>query len=130
MILGFTLLLVCQLAGEAVSRLLALPVPGPVIGLALFLAFLALRHALAPARASATVESAERVADGLLRNLAFLFVPAGVGVVGQMSVIGSHGWALGLTLVCSTILTLAVTVGVFLLVKSWTGADEDGDARP
>ena len=41
MIVALTLLLTCQLIGEALARLLALPVPGPVIGLVLL--FLGLR---------------------------------------------------------------------------------------
>ena len=41
MIAALTLLLVFQLAGEVIARALALPIPGPVIGMALlFLALL------------------------------------------------------------------------------------------
>ena len=41
------ILLMCQLAGEAVTRLLALPVPGPVFGLTLFFVLLLVRPQMA-----------------------------------------------------------------------------------
>ncbi|MBL8489801.1 MAG: CidA/LrgA family protein [Rhodocyclaceae bacterium] len=43
MIAAITLLLLFQLAGEAIALYLALPVPGPVIGMALLFLALALR---------------------------------------------------------------------------------------
>jgi putative effector of murein hydrolase LrgA (UPF0299 family) len=45
MIAGLAALLVCQLTGEAVARLFGLPVPGPVIGMALLFAILLRRPA-------------------------------------------------------------------------------------
>ncbi|HKK86197.1 MAG TPA: CidA/LrgA family protein, partial [Roseovarius sp.] len=38
MILNIAIILVAQLVGEVLARLLALPIPGPVIGMALLLA--------------------------------------------------------------------------------------------
>ena len=43
MLFAITLLLLFQLAGEAISLLFKLPIPGPVIGMALLFAALALR---------------------------------------------------------------------------------------
>ena len=43
MLNAITLLLLFQLAGEAIALLFALPVPGPVIGMALLFAALSLR---------------------------------------------------------------------------------------
>ena len=40
---GFTWLLLFQCAGEAISRLAELPIPGPVLGMALLLAALLAR---------------------------------------------------------------------------------------
>ena len=37
MLSGLTLLLICQLIGEVLARVLHLPVPGPVLGLLLLL---------------------------------------------------------------------------------------------
>jgi putative effector of murein hydrolase LrgA (UPF0299 family) len=76
MIPALTLLLACQLVGEALARLFALPVPGPVIGMALL--FLGLR--LRPAAALDGTPLAT-VAGVLLAHLSLLFVPAGTGIV-------------------------------------------------
>jgi holin-like protein len=46
MIAGLATLLCCQLIGEALARWLSLPVPGPVIGMALLFFALLLRGAL------------------------------------------------------------------------------------
>ena len=42
MLQGFFILLACQLVGESVSRGLHMPIPGPVLGIILLLALLAL----------------------------------------------------------------------------------------
>ena len=121
MIRALALLLVCQLVGEIVARMAALPVPGPVIGLAL-LAFGAILHARVTGADASAIETADvgRVATALLGSLGLLFVPAGVGVVQQLPVVGAYGLALFSALVGSTVLTLIVTVYVFLAVKRLT----------
>ncbi len=110
MIHGFALLLACQLAGEALSRSLGLPVPGPVLGLVLLLTGLRVSARIGRPALEAGVGP---VADGLLRHLALLFVPAGVGVVQHAGLVAEHGPALLAALVGSTVLTLAVTALVF-----------------
>jgi putative effector of murein hydrolase LrgA (UPF0299 family) len=118
MIRGFAVLLLCQLAGEVISRGLALPVPGPVLGLALLVAGLVAWNRFRPfSDKNLQASPVGQVADGLLSALALLFVPAGVGVVQYLGLIGSYGVALGLALVVSTFATLLATVGTFLLVK-------------
>jgi putative effector of murein hydrolase LrgA (UPF0299 family) len=113
MVHAFALLLVCQLAGEGLAYGLALPLPGPVIGLVLLAAGLALRNRRAR---SALPDEAPlaRAATGLLGHLSLLFVPAAVGIVQQGSALAANGWALGLALLASTILTLVVTASVFV----------------
>ena len=44
-------------------------------------------------------------------------MPAGVGVVQYLGLLGEYGVALAVSLVVSTVLTMLATVGVFLLVK-------------
>ncbi len=116
MIRGLTILLLCQLLGEIVSRALALPVPGPVLGLVLLVAGLHLR---ARRHGADRVEGTgvTRAADGLLQNLGLLFVPAGVGVVQYAGLLKSQALALGCALLGSTAVTLAVTVLVFVGVS-------------
>lgn len=118
MVKALGILLVCQLAGEIAARALSLPVPGPVLGLALL--FLALQ--LSGRWTGVTPETVEgtdlgRVAGGLLGALGLLFVPAGAGVVGHLGLFGEHGVALLAALVGSTGLALAATVLVFVAVS-------------
>ena len=122
MIRALALLLACQLTGEILARALALPVPGPVIGLALLAAGI-LIHARYTGADASQIESTElgRTAGALLGSLGLLFVPAGVGVVQQLPVVGAYGFALAVALIGSTVLTLLVTVYVFLLVKKLAG---------
>jgi len=70
---ALTLILLCQLVGEVCVLFTGLPVPGPVIGMLLLLAWFLLRRDLP--------ESVARTADTLLSHLSLLFVPAGVGVI-------------------------------------------------
>lgn len=120
MVQPLALLLLCQLAGEVIARMLSLPVPGPVVGLVILCIILAVRLYR---KAELEEEGVARTADGILAVLGLLFVPAGVGVVQQMGVIGEYGLALVVTVFGSTIITLLVTVGIFLLVRRLIGQD-------
>jgi putative effector of murein hydrolase LrgA (UPF0299 family) len=118
MIRGFFLLLLCQLAGEVLARSLSLPAPGPVIGLALLTLGLWLWNRRKPFTDEALAASdVGRATTALLGSLSLMFVPAGVGVVQYLGLIGEYGVALAASLVVSTVLTLLATVGAFLFVK-------------
>lgn len=119
MILPIAILLTCQLIGETLARGLALPVPGPVMGMALLLA-----GCLTVPRLAQTVMPA---AQGILAHLSLLFVPAGVGVVSHLDVLGGSGPALLLVLVASTALALIAGVLTFVAVARLTG-DEGAQA--
>ncbi len=80
MVLGFAILLVCQLLGEIASRGLGLPIPGPVLGLVLLVAGLAV-WGRTRSDAEVAASPVAKVGDGLLGNLGLFFVPAGVGVI-------------------------------------------------
>jgi holin-like protein len=118
MLRAFAILLACQLAGETITRALALPLPGPVLGLILLvmLLFAVERRHLVD---SSTIDetSLGKVANGLLAVLGILFVPAGVGVVQDLGLLREYGAALAAALVVSTFLTLTVTVWVFVGVS-------------
>ncbi len=97
---GLAWLLALQSAGEALSRLLHLPFPGPVVGLMLML--LALRWPLVR-------DSVQGAAEFLLAHLSLLFVPVGVGVMTHLDLLGQYGVRLLLVIVLSTWVALAVT---------------------
>jgi putative effector of murein hydrolase LrgA (UPF0299 family) len=129
MIIGLTLILAAQLLGEALARATGVPVPGPVIGMALLLIFLVVRDRYArvaakilpPPLVNGQLEGAGR---GLLANLSLMFVPAGAGIVGRLDVLAVHGAALAVIVVVSTLTTLAATALTFVWVSRWMRSGE------
>ncbi|MFU8777164.1 MAG: CidA/LrgA family protein [Roseovarius sp.] len=119
MIFNLALILSCQLAGEVLSRALSLPVPGPVIGMALLLAGFVARPKLA-ARMQDTTK-------GILAHLSLLFVPAGVGVISHAEALGQTGPALMAALVLSTALALTAGAVTFVALARLTGAREGAE---
>jgi putative effector of murein hydrolase LrgA (UPF0299 family) len=122
MIRGLFLLLAFQLVGEVLARGLALPAPGPVVGLALLAAGLALFNRFRPFSDEDLVGGdLGQASTKLLGALSLMFVPAGVGVVQYFGLLRDNGLALAAALVVSTFATLLATVGVFALVKRLIG---------
>lgn len=117
MIGSLAVILGCQLLGEVMARGLGLPVPGPVLGMAVMVGVLWLRDRFAPP-VLAGVEPAGRF---LLAHLSLLFVPAGVGVVGNLEVLAAEWLALAVALGVSTVLTLVVSVVTFRAVARLMG---------
>ncbi|MDE2385700.1 MAG: CidA/LrgA family protein [Alphaproteobacteria bacterium] len=115
MLQGLTFLLIFQLAGEMASYLLGGIIPGPVIGMLLVFAALALTRQHAAAQSFHT--STEATAGLLIANLGVLFVPAAVGVGQHLDILASHGAALLATIIASTAFTLIATVWAFVLAK-------------
>lgn len=110
MVSGLVQILLFQGAGELVSRFLLPLIPGPVIGLVLLLAFLAVRHSV-PAQL-------DLVATALLAHLGLLFVPAAVGVVLFLPQLREHALAVAAALLASVVLTIAVPA---LLLRLMSG---------
>lgn len=105
MIAALTWLLLYQLAGEVFSRVLSLPVPGPVIGMALLFFTLVVRgHMGRP-----IPQSMQHTANVLLQHLSLLFVPAGTGVMIYLQLIADEWLPITTALIVSTIGGMAVT---------------------
>lgn len=104
MLEGLAALIVLQLIGEVIAGLTRLPIPGPVIGLALLVAY-ALWRGVPPA--------IEHAGEALLKHLSLLFVPAGVGLIAFGDKLLAEGPRLIAVLVISTALTMIVTAFVF-----------------
>lgn len=119
--LGYlTLIFCCQLAGELAVTATGLPVPGPVLGMMLLFGGLLVRGSIPKDLAT--------TGDALIGHLSLLFVPAGVGVMLHVQLIGRDWAAISVALVASTVLTIAITA----LVMVWLGGGdkvgtEDGD---
>ena len=113
---GCTWLLVFQCLGEAFVRLASLPVPGPVVGMALLFAALALRGSIPEGLAAA--------ADGLAKHLSLLFVPAGVGVMLYVRQIASEWLSIAAAIGVSTVLAIAVSAVVFQRLSRRASGDQ------
>ena len=101
MISGLVQILLFQGLGELITHFLLPLIPGPVIGLVLLLAFLALRKSVNA--------SLDDVAGTFSRHFGLLFVPAAVGVVMFWPHLKAHALAIAVALVASVVLTVAVT---------------------
>lgn len=118
MIASLSVILICQLIGEVIVRGLRLPLPGPVVGMALLFVLLILRDRFAGlARGPLRDNTVEGTAKGMLAHLSLLFVPAGVGVVQNLDLLAQRGVAIALVLAASVLVTLLVTVGTFLIIS-------------
>ncbi|WP_426437342.1 CidA/LrgA family protein [Bradyrhizobium genosp. P] len=127
MIASLSLILLCQLIGEVAVRALAVPVPGPVVGLVLLLGLLLVRDRVpALARGPLGNDGVESASRGLLANLSLLFVPAGVGVVQKLDLLAAHGVAILVVLAVSVVVTLLATVATFVAAASLLSRGEDG----
>lgn len=111
MIGAIATLLVLQLIGTILIHLTGIPLPGPVIGMLLLFVYLLVR--------GATPTSFERTAQGLLQNLALLFVPAGVGITAHLHAVADQWIALSVTLVAGAAITLVVTAATLHWLLKW-----------
>ncbi len=98
---SLTIFLVCQLLGEFVTRAAALPIPGPVLGMALLFTVLVIRG-----RIPDTMQS---TAAGMLQTLGLLFVPAGVGVITHLHLLATEWRPIAAAVLGSTVLSIVVT---------------------
>jgi holin-like protein len=108
MLQALATLLVFQTVGEIVTYALAMPIPGPVLGMALLLAYLLLNERALAGLRPTCVE--------LLKHLSLLFVPAGVGVMLHVARIANEWLPIVAALLGSTALAIVVTA----LVIKWS----------
>jgi holin-like protein len=101
MVRGLTLLLLFQLCGEFISRVLDLPLPGNVLGMGLLLLALMIKLV--------DIKWFEEAAEMLLSNMALFFVPAGVGVMVYGDLIAAEWLPISVATVLSTFVVMAVT---------------------
>ena len=101
MIGALSVLLVCQLIGTVLAHAAGWPIPGPVLGLVVLLGVLIARRGPSG--------ELQQTAQGLLRSLGLLFVPAGVGIITEFGVLRRNALAIAVAIPVSTILALVVT---------------------
>jgi holin-like protein len=105
---SFAVLVAFQLLGTAVVAATGVNLPGTVVGLVLLAAALTVGRRGREWRRGRV----EPAADSLLELLPLLFVPAGVGVVVYLPVLGDYLGAVAVSLVLSFAATLLTTGGI------------------
>ncbi len=117
MLHAFAILLSLQLAGEALVRAVSSPLPGPVVGLALLFLWLVVKLPLP--------QATNETADGILKHLSLLFVPAGVGLVQQLPLLRDEGWKLLIVILISITVSLAATAVTFAVLAKLMKIDSE-----
>jgi holin-like protein len=100
MIAAFSILVLLQIVGDAIAAMLSLPFPGALIGMLILFVGLLWRRELP--------ESLAATADGLHRHLGLFFVPIGISLAGNLTLLREQGLILLAIVVVSTWLSLAV----------------------
>jgi putative effector of murein hydrolase LrgA (UPF0299 family) len=106
---ALAILIAAQLIGEGLHQGLHLPLPGPVIGLFLLAAALTAENRIIPRPPEPEATPLVKTANVLIKNMGLLFVPAGVGVITQLDLLGQEWRPIAAGLVVSTVLSLIVT---------------------
>jgi holin-like protein len=106
---GLLVFILADLIGEGLRHGLSLPIPGAVLGIAIMFAVFAANGGVPVVLDGAS--------QGLLRHLPLFFVPAGVGIMGQVPLIGHYWPAIMAALAGSTVLCLLVTAAVLAMLN-------------
>ncbi len=101
MLAGFIFLVLFQFLGEATAWLFNLPIPGPVIGMALLVVYL---QAELPRPVAL-----QTVSTTLTQNLALLFLPTAVGIFFLSEKINQQWLPILAAITLSTFITLLIT---------------------
>ncbi len=102
MIKGFCYIMLFYVLGQAVSLLIGKLIPGSVCGMILL--FLALTLKIV------RPGDVEKASHALTRNMAFFFIPAGVGIISQYQLL-TNNWVVLLTVSVVTTLLVLIVVG-------------------
>jgi holin-like protein len=121
MLNALTLIIGLQVLGTILVEVLALPVPGPVLGMLLFLLVLI--------GCRRTWPGLEQVTHFFLANLSLLFVPAAVGIVSHLDLISPILAQLLVVLFLSLVIGLVVTALVFARVARRIAPATDEELR-
>ena len=109
MVVGLLIALGFQLLGELIVVSLGLPLPGPVLGLVLLVCVLVVNGGVP--------EGLRQVSNGLLSNLALLFVPAGVGLILHFELLKTEWWIILVALIVSSVVAAVVTAWIFQMLN-------------
>lgn len=97
----FVILCICLFLGAITRSIIDFPIPEAVYGM-IYL-FIALNFKILK------TEDIKSTSDGILKNLAFLFVPAGVGIMANLDLIKGKILAIIILVIIGTIVSMALT---------------------
>ena len=116
-----TIILFITFLGEILSKTLSLPLPGTVVGMLLLLACLITKII--------KVDSLKITSNYMLDNLAFFFLPAGVGIISSLNILSGNTFKILTVIIISTLVVTVVTgltvQGLIILQKKLTKASEN-----
>lgn len=105
MIRTLTILVLLQLVGEVLARLLNLPLPGGLVGMLLLLVGLLIRGRVSP--------EMQGCSEVLLQNLMLLFIPFIAGILAQLEHVRAQWLPFVASCVLGAVLSLISTAGTF-----------------
>lgn len=97
----FVILCVCLFLGAITRSIINFPIPEAVYGM-IYL-FIALHFNILKEK------DIKETSDGILKNLAFLFVPAGVGIIANIEVIKGKILTISFLVIFATVLSIVLT---------------------
>lgn len=103
------IILIAYCLGILLQKFLKLPIPGTILGLIIL--FLGLYFKIVK------IEMVEDICNILISNMAFLFIPAGVGLITSFGLIKNNVAAFSLIIIVSTIVVWIVTAYVVKLLR-------------
>lgn len=95
------LVLIIAMMGDILARVVDIPLPGSVIGMLLLL--------IALSAGMIKSQSLEQISEFLLSNLAFFFIPAGVGLMNVMGTVQADLVKILAIVIISTIFVMVTT---------------------
>lgn len=107
--------------GELVVWLTDVPIPSSIIGMLLLTVALQLRLV--------KLRQVEGVADFLVKNLGFFFVPAGIGVMVHFDLIAKQWMPIVVASVVSIVVVLGVTGWVHQICRRYFSCNEHSDGK-
>jgi len=105
----FAIILVCMLAGKSLANLLPVAFPGSIIGMVLL--FILLSSGLIQAH------WVERGSSLLIKYMAVMFVPIGVGLINYLDLLQQNVAAFLLSSLVSTFVTMALVGLIYKKLK-------------
>ena len=105
----FGTILIILLLGEGIRMSTGISIPGTVIGMVILFILLMTKVI--------KLENIDMISKFLLDHLAFLFVPAGVGLISSLDVIGEAWLPIMMIVIISTVLVVGVTGWTVQLLK-------------